>query len=117
MSKNSIDNIILVKRFICPKLKVLDLSFNDIEDISSISDWEFKHLKLLNLIHNEIMDICVFNNNQIYNNLNLEILLLSDNKIIINSEDEDGDDDENKQIIKKIKSKNIYIDLYFYLHN
>ena len=102
LSKNYIKLIDNLQNFLCPNLKNLDFSINYIENIDNIHCWKFKKLKLLNFSHNKIKEISVFNNNSLFKNFKLKIILLSNNSF---------DNNDNKQAIKVIKSQKIIIDI------
>ena len=80
LSNNKLQNInILLESEALNNLKDLDLSHNEIEDISRLSDIKLFNLKRLNLSHNKINNINFLESSPHLDKL--EILDLSDNQI------------------------------------
>ena len=80
LSHNQIENINLLSQFISGELKELDLSYNEISNIDVFSFVSFGKLKRLNLSYNKIEELNVFDKFAFCNNI--EEINLMNNEIV-----------------------------------
>ena len=95
LSNNNIDDITVLKNFRGPKLEELDLSYNSIRDINIFQELKYP-LKELDLRYNLIIDIKLFKDDNIFPKLTK---LYLDNNFI------DSKNEENENIMNHLKER------------
>ena len=95
LSNNNIEDITALQNFRAPKLEKLDLSYNSINDITIFQKLKYP-LKELDLRYNLITDITIFKNDNIFPKLT---------KLYLNNNDFDSENIENENIMNHLKER------------
>lgn len=90
LSNNNIEDITVLENFRAPKLKNLDLSYNSIKDINIFKEINYPLLEELDLRYNLIIDISIFKTDNIFPKLT---------KLYLNNNYFDSNDKENEDIM------------------